>query len=108
MKRDISSPIESLKSLGRPVEHWDDFIVFIITSRFTDETLKEWHKFLGDALEPPTREQLNKFINAHLIYLEASKCSFKEVKSSTPDPKKGVSTHQAQTETNNAQAKGPK
>ena len=44
LKRDIDNPVESLKSLGRPVEHWDDFIVFLTTSRFSEETLKEFHR----------------------------------------------------------------
>ena len=43
-----------------------------------------------------TREQLIKFINAHLVYLEAYKSSFKEIKTSTPETKKGVLTHQSQ------------
>ena len=40
LKRDIDSPIELLKSLSRPVELWDNFILFLTTSRFADKTLK--------------------------------------------------------------------
>ena len=86
LKRDIDNPVESLKSRSRLVEHWDNFIVYLTTSRFYEETLKDWQR-LGDSLGQPTEEQLNKFIKAHLIYLEASKCSFKEVKTSTLEAK---------------------
>ena len=78
LKRDIDSPIELLKSLSRPVELWDNFILFLTTSRFADNNFK---------------------IVAYI---------FREfIKTSTHEAKKGVSTHQAQAKIlpDNAQSK---
>lgn len=37
-----SSSIKPLCNLKRPVEHWDDLIVFLVTEKFDPETRRLW------------------------------------------------------------------
>lgn len=37
-----SSSIKALRNLKRPVEHWDDLIVFLVTEKFDPETRRLW------------------------------------------------------------------
>ena len=45
LRKAIHTPIASLKLLKRPTEHWSDIIVFIASSRFDDNTAKDWQKY---------------------------------------------------------------
>lgn len=44
----------TLENLKRPIEHWDDFLVFIVSQRLDSDSVKAWEQLLGSAREPPT------------------------------------------------------
>ena len=67
----IFTPLDALKSIQRDSERGDDMVVFMITSRFDDNTLQQWHIFLGDSTEPPTSEQARKFMERQLAIFES-------------------------------------
>ena len=77
LMKEIDTPLDSLKALGRPVDQWSDIIVFLATNRFDENTLRDWQRFLGNSVEPSTREELKKFVESHLLYLEALESSVK-------------------------------
>ncbi|XP_029158933.1 uncharacterized protein LOC114931136 [Nylanderia fulva] len=55
----------ALETLQRPVEHWDDFLVFLTVQRLDAESVKVWEQHLGSTKEPPTWRHLSKhFLSA--------------------------------------------
>lgn len=52
----------ALKSLGRPVEHWDDWIIITIAHKLCEEVRHEWKKKVGHSSELPTWIQLKEFL----------------------------------------------
>ena len=44
----INTPLSALKILNRPVDKWDDLLIYFISSLFDSETKKEWEIFLGN------------------------------------------------------------
>ena len=71
LMREIKAPLEALKSMKRPTEQWSDMIVYLTTSRFDSNTLKDWQRFQAHSTDPPTVEQLEKFTNSQIAFLEA-------------------------------------
>ena len=71
LRKEIHTPIASLKLLKIPIEHLSDIRIFIASICFNDNTAKDWQKYLGDSTLPPTIEQLDKFIVSRMTYLEA-------------------------------------
>lgn len=65
-----SECIRSLKVLGRPVEHWDDLLVFIIVEKLDLETRREWAMALKGT-DPPTYRKLQEFLEQHVRGLQA-------------------------------------
>ncbi|XP_053968799.1 uncharacterized protein LOC128870226 [Anastrepha ludens] len=53
--------IRELKALGRPVEFWDDWLVYELVNKLGFETRKQWELSLVTD-EPPTFEQLATFL----------------------------------------------
>ncbi|XP_071581890.1 uncharacterized protein [Temnothorax nylanderi] len=67
----INQIYRTLETLGRPVEHWDDFLVFIVAQRLDAESLKAWEHKLGSSKDPPTWAQFNEFLFSRLLSLQA-------------------------------------
>jgi len=63
--------LRSLKVLGRPVEEWDDLIVFMTVEKLDPNSRREWAITLKDS-EPPTFKQLSEFLDLHIRGLNAS------------------------------------
>ncbi|XP_018360741.1 PREDICTED: uncharacterized protein LOC108759682 [Trachymyrmex cornetzi] len=61
----------SLENLQRPVDSWDDFLVFIATQRLDSESVKAWEHHLGATKEPPTWSQFTEFLISRLRSLQA-------------------------------------
>ncbi|KMQ84755.1 gag-pol polyprotein precursor, partial [Lasius niger] len=61
----------TLETLHRPVETWDDFLVFIATQRLDSESVKTWEHHLGSSKEPPTWKQFSEFLITRLLSLQA-------------------------------------
>lgn len=61
----------SLENLQRPVDTWDDFLVFLAIQRLDPESVKAWEHHLGAAKEPPTWSQFTDFLVSRLRSLQA-------------------------------------
>lgn len=59
-----------MQALGRPTSHWDDLLVYIITSKFDFFTIKEWESSLNTTQSPKFQE-LTDFLNRRCQMLEA-------------------------------------
>ncbi|XP_043481754.1 uncharacterized protein LOC122510878 [Leptopilina heterotoma] len=77
--------LSALRNLKRPVEQWQDLLVFIISRKLDSQSLKEWEMQLGSSSEYPTYGNLNEFLSTRIRALEAiqaSKSSFDKNKTS--------------------------
>ena len=63
--------VESLKSLGSPVDSWDHLIVPLITSRLDQRSLMAWEDSLEHSTEPSTFAEVKEFLQKRLLTLEA-------------------------------------
>lgn len=61
----------TLETLKRPIQHWDDFFVFIAVQRLDSESVKAWEHHLGSSKEPPTWTQFSEFLITRLLSLQA-------------------------------------
>lgn len=66
-----SDAITALKNIKRPVEHWDDLIVFILVQKLDKVTRREWEFKQGDTTANPTFQELESFLSARIRALEA-------------------------------------
>jgi len=61
----------TLETLQRPVDKWDDFLVFLAVQRLDSESVKVWEQHLGSTKEPPTWTQFCEFLVTRLLSLQA-------------------------------------
>lgn len=61
----------TFETLKRPINKWDDFLVFIAVQRLDPDSVKAWEHHLGSSKEPPTWSQFNEFITTRLLSLQA-------------------------------------
>ncbi|XP_011264271.2 uncharacterized protein LOC105256226 [Camponotus floridanus] len=61
----------TLETLHRPVETWDDFLVFLAVQRLDSESVKAWEHHLGPSKDPPTWKQFSEFLITRLLSLQA-------------------------------------
>lgn len=67
----ITQIYRTLETLQRPVETWDDILVFIAVQRLDSESVKVWEQNLGSSKEPPTWPQFSEFLLTRLLTLQA-------------------------------------
>ncbi|XP_011859112.1 PREDICTED: uncharacterized protein LOC105556623 [Vollenhovia emeryi] len=61
----------TLETLDRPVQHWDDVLVFTAVQRLDSESVKAWEHHLGSSKDPPTWDQFSTFLISRLLSLQA-------------------------------------
>lgn len=93
----------TLETLQRPVDKWDDFLVFLAVQRLDSESVKVWEHHLGSTKEPPTWTHFCEFLVTRLLSLQAFENS-----QNIPAKKKGPSHaikshHQIQKRGNTSQ-----
>lgn len=66
-----SSTLKALRNLRRPVEHWDDFIVVLVTDKLDAETRKMWEQANCTGTEFPKWTALETFIENRVRALNA-------------------------------------
>lgn len=71
IKRLISSSLKALSNLGRPIQHWDDFLVFATVQKFDPSTRKDWEDSISDTTDLPEFATLEKFLTGRVRTLEA-------------------------------------
>ncbi|XP_025156695.1 uncharacterized protein LOC112589052 [Harpegnathos saltator] len=82
--RDLTnSAIQALKNLERPVDYWDDMLVLLVSQNLDRSTRKAWELRLGDSVEYPTYNELDKFLKARLRALDSMKPTAHPVTSHT-------------------------
>lgn len=62
---------QTLEGLKRPVEFWDDFLIFFVLQRIDSESVKAWEQHLGSSKEIPTWNQFTAFLISRLLSLKA-------------------------------------
>lgn len=62
---------QTLTNLGRPVDSWDDVLVYAVAERLDAKTRMAWEMKLGDTIEYPTYDALDQFLNSRVRALEA-------------------------------------
>lgn len=67
--------IRSLKELEQPTDYWDAFLVFLITSKLSTETLRHWEQSLSQS-KLPSFEKLLKFLDTRWRSLSMTSMTF--------------------------------
>ncbi|XP_076291883.1 uncharacterized protein LOC143214555 [Lasioglossum baleicum] len=63
--------LQALRNLERPVDTWDDMIVYLLVSRLDRSSRKAWELKLGESTDYPTYAELDKFIATRIRALGA-------------------------------------
>lgn len=91
--------LKALTNLKRPVEHWDDLLVFFLVQKLDKSSRKEWETALGEDVTYPSFARLKGFLETRIKTLEALTAAgywseSKSVKSSARSPQvKSVQSH---------------
>lgn len=62
----VSASIAALYNLGRPVSHWDDIVIYIISQKFSSRTRHEWNSRRGDSDAYPTYKEIHDFMTLRI------------------------------------------
>lgn len=60
----------ALHNLGRPTEHWDDWVILCVSQKFTSDLHREWEKCISNSTELPTWTQLKGFMEEQYRIME--------------------------------------
>ncbi|XP_011691714.1 PREDICTED: uncharacterized protein LOC105452372 [Wasmannia auropunctata] len=63
--------VQALKNLERPVEHWDDILVFLVSQKLDSKSREALELKLGDTVDSPTFRDLTQFMDCRIRALEA-------------------------------------
>ncbi|CAL1671716.1 unnamed protein product [Lasius platythorax] len=61
-----SASLSALVNLKRPVEHWDDLLVYIISQKLSSRTRTEWNLRLGASNDYPSFKVLKEFLTERI------------------------------------------
>ncbi|XP_011876702.1 PREDICTED: uncharacterized protein LOC105566913, partial [Vollenhovia emeryi] len=89
----------TLETLQRPVDKWDDFLVFTAIQRLDSESVKVWEYHLGSTKEPPTWKHFCEFLVTRLLSLQAFEKSQNIPAKKKISPQAVKSHHQIQKRT---------
>ena len=78
---EVTNNVESLKSMGAPIKHWDYLLVPIIINKVDSETRRHWEDKTSDSTEPATYEELSTFLKHRLTALTAVETNHQSSKS---------------------------
>ncbi|XP_011884042.1 PREDICTED: uncharacterized protein LOC105571179 [Vollenhovia emeryi] len=62
----VAASLSALTNLERPVEKWDDLLVYIISQKFSPRTRNEWNLQRGKSNEFPTYEEIREFMTMRI------------------------------------------
>lgn len=99
VKRLLDGTMEVVQALnlGRPVDNWDDWLVFGTTQKLDAVSHKEWEMKIGSSKELPTFEQLREFLEQRIGVLEAIDVSDRKAQPSK-STKAEIQSHVVNTE----------
>lgn len=67
----LSAAIAALKNLSRPVEHWSDIFVYLVTQKLDKSTREAWELKLGKTVAYPSFNEISEFLEARIRALDA-------------------------------------
>ncbi|XP_070170845.1 uncharacterized protein [Polyergus mexicanus] len=62
----VAASLAALTNLGRPVEKWDDLLVYIVSQKFSPRTRNEWNLQRGKSTASPTYEEIRDFMTLRI------------------------------------------
>lgn len=63
----LSASLAALANLGRPVDKWDDIIIYIVSQKFSQRTRQEWNlRRSSSSSELPSYKDLNNFLTLRI------------------------------------------
>lgn len=62
----VCASLSALINLKRPVEHWDDLLLYIITQKFSSRTRTAWNLRLGATNDVPSFQALKEFLTERI------------------------------------------
>lgn len=68
---DTNEVIGGLRTLGRPVDQWDDFLVYMTVSRLDRYSRRAWEERIGAQRNTPDFETLKTFLVSRVAALES-------------------------------------
>lgn len=63
--------LTALKNLGRPVESWDDILIFHFVRKLDKESHREWEMRMGEEEQYPSLADWDAFLNVRIRTLES-------------------------------------
>ncbi|XP_017481567.1 PREDICTED: uncharacterized protein LOC108370698 [Rhagoletis zephyria] len=69
--------VRALKQLGRPTEHWDDWLVLLVTEKLDPATVNEWEMSLESPNVLPEYTTLVQFLEKRIQGIEAASSASK-------------------------------
>ena len=85
----VRSTVGSLESIGRPIKSGEDLFVHLVVDLLDARSRREWETDLGEKTDPPSYDELLRFLDRRLHTLESLQPMKQEVSHSKTD-----STHQ--------------
>ncbi|XP_070170716.1 uncharacterized protein [Polyergus mexicanus] len=62
----VAASLAALTNLGRPVEKWDNLLVYIVSQKFSPRTRNEWNLQRGKSTASPTYEEIRDFMTLRI------------------------------------------
>ena len=62
----ITEAVETLDALERPIEQWDDLLVYMIVRHLDSRTLRHWESSLADWTDPIAYKTLETFLDSKI------------------------------------------
>ncbi|XP_076232907.1 uncharacterized protein LOC143178258 [Calliopsis andreniformis] len=67
----VNVAVQSLRNLKRPVDSWDDILVFLVSERLDASTQKAWELQLGTKTKYPPYVELDEFLANRILALDS-------------------------------------
>ena len=98
MLRDqINKAIQALSNLGCAIEHWDDWLVFLMSQKLDKSSRKAWELKLDDTIYYPRYRELDQFLASRIRAFDAIAPVNTTEKAQTTSKKKTLALHTAST-----------
>ncbi|XP_071632826.1 uncharacterized protein [Temnothorax longispinosus] len=83
LRDSVSATLAALTNLERPVDQWDDLLVYIISQKFSPRTRNEWNLKRGDTDAYPTYKEIHDFMTLRIRGLTDYPSQFDSASSNT-------------------------
>lgn len=80
--------LEALRNLGRPVAHWDDWIIMTMSHKLNENLRREWEKRVGKLTSLPSWNNLKEFLEEEYRIAESVEKSKKKIQQKSQIPEK--------------------